>query len=244
MPQPTNMTSKWVAGVDGCPGGWIAVIRPLDDPSAARAKVCETFSEILALVADVICIDMPIGLPALKGPGGRTADRLAREKLGQRKASVFSVPSRSAVMELEYASACTVAQQTSNPSRKVSKQAFYIFPKIREIDALMTPALQSRVYETHPEVAFWALNRDNPLELPKRLKTGRDLRLNLLAEAGYLPGFLSDTSRFRQHKVGKDDLLDAAVCSWTAARIATGKAYCFPNDPDTDANGLRMEIRA
>lgn len=245
MSRSAASNSRWVAGVDGCPGGWIVVLRPLDDPSAACAEFRSTFSQVLELVADVICIDMPIGLPVIKGPGGRTADVEARAKLGPRKASVFSVPSRAAIMQSDYETACNVAMETSCPKRKVSKQAFNIFAKILQVDALMTPQLQSRVYETHPEVAFWALNIEQPLPHPKRLKTGLDHRRSLLSDAGYLPGFLTDTARFRPHKVGKDDLLDAAVCSWTAARIAKGPDHhCFPKEPCLDARGLRMEIRA
>ena len=110
-------STTWVVGVDGCPGGWLVVRCPLDDPSAATKQVCRGFAEVLALQADVICVDMPIGLPVVKGKGGRIADVEARSKLGRRKASVFSVPSREAVMQLDYRDACDVAQATSFPKR-------------------------------------------------------------------------------------------------------------------------------
>jgi predicted RNase H-like nuclease len=241
--------SKWIAGVDGCPGGWIAVIRLLDDPRRARSAFVRTFAELLALdpAPAVISVDMPIGLPERAGIGGRPADIEARSKLGQRQSAIFAVPSRAAVMETEYRRSCEVAFATSEPPRKVSKQCFNLFPKIRELDALMTPGLQSRVYETHPEVAFWALNGEQALSEPKKLKSrpygpGLELRRGLLAAAGYDRSFLSDASAFRARDVGPDDLLDAAVCSWTAARIARGEGRRFPVNPDVDAKGLRMEI--
>ena len=90
--------------------------------------------------------------------------------------------------------ACAIAAATSDPPRKVSRQGFAIFPKIREIDALLRarPDLLPRVYEVHPELAFWALNGGRPLTLPKKVKgtpygPGMDLRRELAAPVRLLP---------------------------------------------------------
>lgn len=242
--------THWVAGVDGCPGGWIVVLRRLDDPITARARLVPWFKDILVLdpMPEIIGVDMPIGLPEISGIGGRPADVQARANLGQRQSAVFAVPSRAAVMCEDYGQACATALTTSDPPRKVSKQCFNLFAKIREIDAVMSPALQSRVYETHPEVAFWALNEETPLTEAKKVKSrphppGLALRRMLLAAAGYDATFLETGHKeFRTTVVAADDLLDAAVCSWTAARIARGKGRRFPPSPPLDAKGLRMEI--
>ncbi len=240
---------RWVAGVDGCPGGWLVVLHPLAEPAAACAKLVRTFAQVLAIAPqlEIIGVDMPIGLPETSRIGGRTADIEARANLGARQSSVFAVPSRAAVMCTDYREACAAALATSDPPRKVSKQCFNLFPKIREIDALMAPLLQQRVFETHPELAFWALNGKQPLGEAKKVKSrphppGLELRRGLLAAAGYDQGFLRDTSCYRASVVGPDDLLDAAVCAWSAARIARGKGCRFPSDPPLDAKGLRMEI--
>src|SRR5262249_61643664 len=68
--------------------------------------------------------------------------------------------------------ASEAAQRTSDPPRGVSIQAFGIFPKIREIDALLRvrPELRTRVIESHPEVAFWRLNGGAAMRLPKKIK--------------------------------------------------------------------------
>jgi predicted RNase H-like nuclease len=242
--------TRWVAGVDGCRGGWIVVLRRLDDPGSARAQFVPWFEDVLSLdpTLEVIGVDMPIGLPPTSGIGGRSADVQARANLGPRQSAVFAVPSRSAVMCEDYAAACAAALATSDPPRKVSKQCFHLFPKIREIDELMSPQLQARVYETHPELAFWALNGQTPLTEAKKVKSrphapGLALRRTLLASVGYAPTFLETAhTSFRPSAVAPDDLLDAAVCSWTAARIARGEARRFPPSPPLDARGLRMEI--
>lgn len=239
---------SWVAGVDGCPGGWLVVRRRIDDAATAEVGLVERFQDILTVLpaARVIAIDIPIGLPARGGIGGRQADIEARANLGARQSAVFAVPSRAAVMVTEYDAACRVAAANSDPPRKVSKQTFFLFPKIREVDAAMTPALQDRVFECHPELAFWALNGERPLPEPKKVKSrphpaGLALRRTLLERAGYRSDFLAQQS-FPARMAGPDDLLDAAVNSWSAVRIADGTARRFPNAPPLDARGLRMEI--
>jgi predicted RNase H-like nuclease len=67
------------------------------------------------------------------------------------------------------------------------------------------------------------------------------LRRSLLAAAEYDRGFL-ERKAFASAAVGADDLLDAAACSWSAARIARGEGRRFPAHPPLDATGIRMEI--
>jgi predicted RNase H-like nuclease len=242
--------SAWVAGVDGCPAGWMVVLWDRSGPEPPSARIAASFADILALPEDpqVIAIDMPIGLPERTGIGGRQPDIAARGKLGPRQSSVFAVPSRRAVMAGDYAAACTAALETSDPPRKISKQAWHLFQRIREIDAVMTPALQQRVFECHPEVAFWAMNAKHPLAEPKKIKSrphpaGLALRRDLLVASGFSEAFLMETS-FRPAAAGADDFFDACACAWTAGRILDGTAETFPREPPLDSKGLRQEIKA
>lgn len=230
-----------VAGVDGCRGGW--VVAHLES-GAVTFEIVVDFAAVLRATADaeMVAVDMPIGLPDRVGPGGRGPDTAARRVLGGRQSSVFAVPARAAVMCMEYRDACMAALAASDPPRKVSKQCFHIFPKIREVDAAMSPAIQTRVVEAHPEVAFWAMNGERPLDLPKRMKSrghapGLALRRALLEGAGLsLPPF--------PRGAGEDDFIDAAACAVVARRVAAGVARRFPDHPDKDERGLRMEIWA
>ena len=228
-------------GVDGCPAGWIAV-RWADD---ITHHLCRNFADVLALDATVIAVDMPIGFPAT---AGRAAERDVRKLLGERQSSVFSIPARPAVMCMDYREACAVSERHSDPPRKVAKQTFHLFPKMREVDALMTPALQSRVFEVHPELAFRTMNGATPVPLPKKVKSrphppGLDLRRHLLGAAGF-PMDRLPAAAYRAADVGADDLLDACACAWSARRIHEGRHIRFPADPPLDARGLRMEINA
>ena len=239
-----------VAGVDGCRAGWLVVVRHHDGETRPSARIVTTFADVLALPEQPsrIAIDIPVGLPQRSGIGGRAADIAARARLGARRASVFAVPARAAVMETDYAQACAVALVHSDPPRQISKQTFNLFAKMREVDAQMTPALQARVVECHPELAFWAMNGGVALGLPKKVKSrpnlpGLALRRQLLAAAGWPPDFL-EAMPFRSADAGPDDLLDACACAWTALRVLRGEALCFPASPPRDARGLRQVIWA
>ncbi len=239
-----------VAGVDGCRDGWVCVTRHVEPPLSERAFLVKTIGEILnhADAFAVIAIDIPIGLPERISGAGRDCDAAVRKVLGRRASSVFAVPARAAVEERDYRAACSAAMKRSEPPRQISKQTFWLFPKIRETDSMVTPPLQSRVYECHPEAAFWAMNGQIPLQMPKKLKgracgPGLEFRLALLVAQGFCSRFLRET-KFRPKEAGADDFLDACACAWTAARIHRGEAFRFPQVPPLDAKGLRMEILA
>ncbi len=237
-----------IAGVDGCPRGWIAAVGDAGGP--ASVGVYATLQALLAQHPGlgVIAIDMPIGLPDRIGPGGRGPEGALRPHLGMRQSSVFSVPSRPAVYTHDYRAACDVALATSEPPRKISKQTFFLFPKIREVDALLRQdqALRERVFECHPEGAFMTMNAGRPLAEPKKVKSrpwpaGLEERRKLLEAAGVGPALLS---RKPPAGAGADDLLDACACFVVAARILRGEARSFPATPGRDGHGLPLAIWA
>ena len=224
-------------------------IRILDRP-------LKSFREVIS-GPSIIAVDMPIGLPAL---GGRAAENLVRPLLGKLSRSVFPIPSRRAVFceigpfanETErYAAhqrACQVAENTSSPPKRITMQAFGIFPKIREVDECLRtpPGAVGRVFEVHPEVAFWRLNGGKALTEPKKRNgkphaPGIACRRQLLRIAG-LTGDSLDAAPPKG--AGVDDLLDALACVVVARRIYEKHAASFPQSPPPDEFGLPMAIWA
>lgn len=236
--------SGCVAGADGCRAGYVVALRRIDTGEWLGARVVPDVAALMTLpeAPVVIAIDMPIGLPERTGAGGRAPERLVRPHLGARQSSVFAVPGRAAVMAEDYAQACAEALATSDPPRKVSKQAFHLFAKMRVLDEALRadPVLRERVFETHPELAF-RLMAGAPLMHPKKIKgavdpAGMAERLALLAREGL------DAMPARLRGAGADDVLDAHAAAWTALRIARGEAMRFPDPPECDGFGLRVAI--
>ncbi|MCK5744627.1 MAG: DUF429 domain-containing protein, partial [Oricola sp.] len=180
----------------------------------------------------------------LADAGRRGCEALARQILKpKRSSSVFTPPRRPmlAFARYEDANAWGKAQE---PKGGLSKQAWMIAPKIREIDAAITPAHQARLCEGQPEIAFARLNAGAACAFPKRKKEGEDERRALLAAAG-----LPDAEEiYRTLRAGhgaaavkRDDVYDACALALTAKARLDGTATHLA-DGARDARGLLMEI--
>ena len=99
----------------------------------------------------------------------------------------------------------------------------------------MTPDLQPRVSEAHPESSFAEL-AGSPLRTRKNTTEGREERTHLLA-----PSFPDVVEHLGRNRAFIVDVLDAFAAAWTARRIATGTAKWFGDD-ERDARGLRMTV--
>jgi predicted RNase H-like nuclease len=237
----------WLAGVDGSRAGWVvALVRPEGD----EVRICpaRSLAELATDGPAVIAVDIPIGLPERIGPEGRGPEAAVRKLLKERQSSVFPVPSRAAVYAADYQQACSLALATSEPPRKVSRQLFALTAKIREVDNALRadPGFAARVFECHPELAFWRLNHDCPLALPKKVKgaafdRGLALRRAVLIAAGFPAGMVAAAP---PQGAAVDDVLDALACAAIARRIYAGAAEPFPRLPARDRFGLSMAIWA
>ncbi len=235
----------WIAGVDGCKAGWVAACLDLAAGTAPTLRVVSRFGDLLATPPALIAVDMPIGLPDRIEGSGRGPEQLVRPWLGQRQSSVFSIPSRAAVESDDYGEACRQALATSQPPRKVSKQGFHLFPRIREIDALLRAetGLRERIREVHPELAF-ATMRGGPLAHPKKIK-GRINEAGMAERRALLiaQGLPQETVHARPPRgAGADDALDALAALVVARHIAAGRGRPFPEPPGRDSHGITVAI--
>ncbi len=241
----TGVTQVWLAGVDGCRGGWFAVLLHLVHASPGladlRLVLCRSFSELVTLPENPspIALDTPIGLLDQAPPRGRSCDRAARALLGRgRASSVFTPPTRAALHARSYREAMRLN------GAGMSKQAFHLMGKIREVDALMQPALQQRIFEAHPELAFVAL-AGHPMRHNKKTPAGWREREALVAP-WFGDHFIEPQAvqkRYPRSQVALDDVLDAYALAITASRLHGGSAISLPgSEPERDGKGLSMEI--
>lgn len=226
-----------VAGVDGCRGGWLVVTTGLDPTSPAAVSVAATLDPVVERVRAgalaAVGLDMPIGLAA---NGRRAADRAARARLGPRRSSLFPTPPAAVLDATDYADALARSRAASGTG--LSKQAFHLLPKMREVAASVTPDLQPAISEVHPETSF-AVMGGGPCEHPKRTKAGVDERIARLAP--HFPDVMAAVAA-RPRGAAVDDVLDAFAAAWTARRIATGHAQWLGDMTARDPRGLRLTI--
>lgn len=234
----------WVAGVDGCSFGWLAVLHETAK-GEWNSYSKKTFAEILTLSEnpEFIAVDIPIGLAGEAIPGGRACDHLTRRILGQHRGrSVFSSPVRAALAHInDYPAASRANRESSTHGIGLSKQAFAIMPKIRDVDDSMSPEVQNRVFEVHPELCFYELNGCNPIVHGKKSSAGALERRGLLEKIGF-KAFLRGKVEEAGSKFRLDDLLDASVACWTARRIMEKVAIPLPESSSRDMKLLRMQI--
>jgi predicted RNase H-like nuclease len=236
-----------VTGVDGCPGGWVAVTLGPADPvtlgpgnlvtpgPVGQCTVTVTVAARLEALplAGVTGIDMPLGLRA---SGWRDADLLARRALGRRGVTVFAIPPRP-VWECDtYAEASRVCRELTGQGFSI--QAWGLRRKIAEADDFRRAAAAPdgvRLYEVHPELSFAAM-AGAPLPDSKHTKAGRAVRRELLARKGI-------TLPPRVTGAAEDDLLDAAAVAWSARRIAAGQAEILTTQAQRADDGTEIAIR-
>ncbi len=181
----------------------------------------------------IIAVDIPIGLLEEPSAGGRECDKEARLLLGTpRRSSVFTPPTRPALASATY-------EEAQGFGVGMSRQAFGLLPKIREVDQLMIPEVQERVREIHPELCFYGLT-GYPMRHNKKSTEGTAERLGALQ--GNFSGIGRALGLFPRSQVASDDVLDAYAAAWTALRITENSAKCVPLRPRIDAKGLRMEM--
>jgi predicted RNase H-like nuclease len=230
-----------VAGVDGAPGGWAVVIK--DGPKTLVRKIL-LLADLLdgENDFDIVAVDVPIGLIDAYEVGGRPCDRAARQFLGRRRASsVFPAPVRSVLTANSWEEACSLSRASAPQGKAISKQAFCILSKIREVDDLLRERFDLRdiVREVHPEVCFSELV-GRPLINRKASRQGREERRQALMQP--FPDLQLIETSGRAQGLPIEDILDATVACWSALRIANGRGRSLPDVISCDNFGLQMAI--
>jgi predicted RNase H-like nuclease len=217
-----------VVGIDGCKRGWIAIA--LDDDSTTRGVFVERLDDLGAALDDVhaVAIDIPIGLPST---GRRQADDAARQLLGPRRNSVFYAPVRDAITAATHGDASAISKRITGHG--ISRQSFALAPKILEAEQ-WAASTTVPVWEVHPEVSF-AVMLGHPAEHPKLTWSGLHERLEALRDAGIGIGDIGAAGAM----AGADDVLDAAVAAWSAARLYRGDGISLPDPPETAPDAPR-----
>ena len=243
MPPPTRrrgggpeLPYRLIAGVEPCPAGWLVVGARLQGITAfpTEPEVFPTFAEILDYRPsfDVIAIHCHLSFPEEDTPGGRTCDREARKLLGfARGGAVKSPPSR------HYLRTQDLDARAKKGLDPISAR---MMRRYAEVADEMQPYRQRQVFEVHPELSFFQLNDDMPMQHSKYTEEGV-LERRRLVEAR-IPGVDVVLDAQLPGGVTARHLLDATADMVTARRIAARAVDRIPEDPEWDEQGVRMEL--
>ena len=211
------------AGVDGCRRGWVVATR-------AGVELVASIGDVLAEDFDVVGIDMPIGLP---DDGVRSCEPEARRFIAPRGSTIFPTPSRACLDALDYPHACELSRAVTG--KAISKQAWHILPRIREVDTCAAAVDGERVIEVHPECSFAMMN--GGVVMPsKHTRDGIAARTAAIERVfDIVPPRIAGAQR--------DDVLDAFAVLWSTERFARGMHRSFPSEGhEFDGRGRLMRI--
>lgn len=235
--------SRWdYVGVDGCPGGWIAVALS-EDGRRWAADIYEGPDRLWEAHrgAKLLLIDMPIGLADGREP--RACDALARELLRPgRASSIFAAPVREVLGAASYAEANALQREIGGCG--LSRQSWGLVPKMRLLDGLLQRDAEARgrFRELHPELCFAQLF-GGPMRHGKKTPEGFAERLaHLRRVCAHADALVAELlTRFPRKALARDDMLDALVLAVTG-RLSGGALREVPAEGDADRTGLRRTI--
>jgi predicted RNase H-like nuclease len=237
-PQRGNpLPYELLAGVVPIKAGWVVASAKLQG-----IQIYPNEPELLPTLADVldyrpsfrvIALGAPVGLLEEPVDGGRACDREARQLIGFPRAGAIPTP------PVRKALAATTYEEAARLSDGMGAVTWGLLARYREVEAEMAPYRQRTVFEVQPELSFYQLNGDRPMQFSKRSHLGIEERRALLK------GRIHGMERIVDAEIPKVkpwQLIDAAVCLWTTRRIASRAMTRIPEDPEWDETGLRMEL--
>jgi predicted RNase H-like nuclease len=153
------------------------------------------------------------------------------------------MPCRAAVYEPNDEKARLLNQQVEGKS--LSIQSLNIRSKIKEVDEYLCAKHTSfEIIESHPELCFKYLNKQNILLSKKSTEAGIDERLNILQGFDHHMFELYNEIlfSFKRKDVKKDDIVDA-MCLCLVNKLAVGcNLNLLENENKYDETGLKMRI--
>ena len=228
-----NLPYSLVAGVTPCRGGWLVASAKLQGTifSPEDPRRVGTFIEVVdeRPSFSIVGLNAPVGYLNATKVGGRSCDQQARVLLGRRGSAIKSAPVR-----LDSANDIDLLPD------HLDAISLVLLRRYREVANEMAPFRQRNIYEVNPELSFFQLNGEVPLQWSKHSEKGTEERRALLEEK--LPGVLRIIDAEDVPGVKPAHLVDAAAILWSARRIFAKAALRIPDEAEWDEHGLRMEL--
>lgn len=218
-------------GIDGCRGGWIVAC--IDMSNNLHHFVIKKLDELPTISIVKAFIDIPL---AFATDTYRSCEIEARALLGARKAaSIFLTPCRQAALAESYLEANRLNRLYLG--KGLSIQSWNITKKILEAMSFkkMNPAIP--IFESHPELSFYYLNKRKAILPRKTSVEGVIDRLALITD--YAEDYTSVINKTLTKTMRKDckldDIIDATIL---AIRSASADVQQIPKKQLLDESGF------
>lgn len=218
---------KLVAGATPCRDGWLIVSARLKGATFAPdfPRVNGELLDILQRrpAFSIVNLNAPIGATETAIRSERVCDREARELMGH------------SVATLRWGDRRPTWGAESDESGNAHP---FLRDRYSEVVDSMAPYLQRSICEGLPELSFFQLNAEIPLEFAPRSEEGYQERRALVSKVPGVPRILD----FVLDGVDRFELLDVAGLLWSSRRICSRAGKRVPAVPEWDEDGMRMEI--
>ena len=214
-----------IIGLDGCLSGWAIASKNIKS-DLIEFHLISQLDQLNDMFKQpyLIAIDMPVHLINLF----RSVDQKARVILGKRASTVFNAPSINALKENNFQTASLINFELTG--KKLSKQSFNLFNKIREVQNFKNSNPAIRIYESHPELAFMKLNENHVVLEKKKTAEGKIKRIKLLQSIFDSFDFENLRAKFNKNMIKNDDILDSFAMLYVALKIYNQSEDCIMDD--------------
>jgi predicted RNase H-like nuclease len=124
----------------------------------------------------------------------------------------------------------------------LSKQSWFLFKKIKEVDDFLKLQNRPQVFESHPELVFQTM-KGGAIEFKKSTREGLAERIGLLLMHGFNEKFINQFIGKKSKLYKDDDFLDACSLLWSARRVKQNKEIKIPNEIFKDEKGVIMQMK-
>jgi predicted RNase H-like nuclease len=220
---------KDIFGIDGCRFGWVVAEEKTKGHLSIQLIESLNYLESVISKKAIAGIDIPL---AIHKKGFRMADAEARVLLKSRASTIFSAPAKETLLSDNYNDACAINESICG--KKISKQSWFLFSKIKEARTIFSQAHKKiKLYEVHPELSFMAMNDMRVIELGKKTDEGFKMRHKLVKKLFSKFDFEQTRANFKRCDVADDDILDAIAVLWSTQKIVANMASYVPKKPET-----------
>ena len=227
-----NLPYAVIAGAAPTNEGWLVASAKLHGATFAPedVRILETFREVLDIRPSLsaLVVNVPIGLADSAPQAERLCDHEARALLGADTSMLRNAPTREELFE-----------RSDRPEREAFDEPAMLMTRYLEVAREMSPYRQRVVFEGHPELSYFQLNGDEPLQWTADTHRGLEERRGVLERR--IPG-VSRLLEPGELGVRVRELYEVAALLWTARRVFGHSAKRLPEDAVWDSEGLRMEL--